>query len=492
MSFPEKILLLEDTDTDAELITYRLKKAGVKEVKWVSSIDEFQNELSKGYDLIVSDYHLKGFDGTMALKIARSVDEHIAFVICSGIIGEERSADIIKLGADDFVSKDNLNDRLLVSIERAYNSSQLKRSEESVRKSLDLSIQRLNTIVSNIREAIALLNVDTDGQIFITKVNPGFIELAAQFGERAMSHQAGDEPEFLDFMTQAFALEDSILNNWVTLITQAASTGKHQSSREDLLLDDGRRYVLDFNATLVDRNEQGLKQCLVTIQDVTQQVKTEEYILSSIIQAQENERQRLAHELHDGVGQYLSASVLGLNALAEDASELTATSRDRLKKAIDLINRAIHETRTISHKLVPKTIEDFGLEAALGSMIDNINSLGQIQIDFSSTLGDKRLTREIEINLYRISQEAISNIIKHSEAGSATVQLLAYPDAIILTIEDNGKGFDTATAHTQPGIGLDGMRNRVKSMGGDFDISSAPGRGTHLLINLPLTKSSFA
>lgn len=492
MAFPNRILLLEDTPSDAELIAYRLQKGGAKDVCWVDDLQDFETRLKEDFDVIVSDYKLRGFGGTDALRIAKLSRPYQAFIICSGYVGDEEAADLITGGADDFVSKDNIYDRLNITVERAYENAIIKEKEHEGRKSLALSTQQLTSIVNNIQESILLLEYhpEKETEIMLARINPSFIELLAQFNNKATLLPETPKIPLFSFLRRSLLLPPDRLELWTHNVNRVLNSRLSRQLKENILLDDGRRYVLEIDMTpLVLDSEDSTTQCLVIIKDVTQQVLTEEYILSSIIQAQEKERMRMAHELHDGIGQYLSAAVLNLNAVIDDEKDITEKGRSRLMEALKRINTAISEARNIAHNLVPKAIEDFGLEPAMGSMLDSILGLGKLEINFNSNLGEHRLDQEIEINLFRVCQESISNILKHSEAKRVNVQLLSYPDAIIMTIEDDGVGFDSSKAIDQrsgSGIGLSGMSNRIKSMGGEIEISSAPGKGTNIMINLPV------
>jgi len=268
---------------------------------------------------------------------------------------------------------------------------------------------------------------------------------------------------------------------------QTVSKGTNHILKENIILEDGRRYILEINISPIISEGLTIKRCLGIIRDITRKVQTEEFILSSFIQAQEKERMRMANELHDSVGQCLSAAVLNLNVLKSREPELSEKGFEKIDAILSQVNTAIQETRNIAHNLIPKAIEDFGLEAAIGSMLDTIAGLDKIKVNFNSNLENQRFDSEIEINLFRVCQESMNNVLKHSQAERVDVQLVKYADALIMTIEDDGIGFNRQEQRPdKTGIGLNGMINRVRSMGGEIEISSVPGKGTQLLIELPL------
>ena len=123
-------------------------------------------------------------------------------------------------------------------------------------------------------------------------------------------------------------------------------------------------------------------------------------------------------------------------------------------------------------------------------MLDAITMISDLQLGFNSNLNGKRLVTEIEINLFRICQEALNNIIRHSQASEASIQIMLYDEVLILTIDDNGKGFDSKEINPEAGIGVGGMLSRTRAIGGEFEISSHIGRGTHILVEIPLNPKS--
>lgn len=223
---------------------------------------------------------------------------------------------------------------------------------------------------------------------------------------------------------------------------------------------------------------------LVIANDVTEQKKAEERAISAIVEGEERERHRIAKELHDGLGQYLSAANMNLETVYEDAKGMPKKLDDTFKNGLELLNYAISETRNISQNLLPKAIQDYGLKLALESLINQVKNNSKVKFYLFQKIDDSRIPNNIQINLYRIAQEGINNALKHADAKNISVQLIHAKNEILLTIEDDGVGFvvEEKMGH---GIGLQSMKTRVGAMAANLDIVSTLGRGSIISVVVP-------
>lgn len=219
--------------------------------------------------------------------------------------------------------------------------------------------------------------------------------------------------------------------------------------------------------------------------DMTANKLNNERMMQSVVKGVDNERQRIASELHDSLGQLLSAASINLESMKKDAQNFSPPTLNKYNTTLSLINNAIIETREISHDLMPKSLSDFGLITSLEAMIEKVEQAAPFEIQFSHFRVPENLNKELEINLYRITQEAMNNIIKHSNATLVTIQLIKHRDRLIYSIEDNGNGFDTAQNKVE-GHGLNNIKNRVLSLGGDLNIYSSKKGGTTISVEVPL------
>lgn len=221
--------------------------------------------------------------------------------------------------------------------------------------------------------------------------------------------------------------------------------------------------------------------------DISQQKISEEKIYTSIIEGEDRERQRIASELHDGLGQQLTAALLNLHNMQEAVAKLESDKQMHFQLGLNFLNKAIEESRNIAHNLMPMSVEDFGLIYSLESLFSSIRKTTKLEISLYESVGPSRLSRQIETNLFRITQEALNNVIKHARAKQVSVQLIKHPRSLIYSFEDDGTGFDVTTKpEMQTGMGLNNIYNRVKSMSGELNIDSKPGYGTIITIELQL------
>jgi signal transduction histidine kinase len=210
-----------------------------------------------------------------------------------------------------------------------------------------------------------------------------------------------------------------------------------------------------------------------------------------LIKAQEAERARLSRELHDELGQALTAVSLNLaEVIRLLPPEAAPRICEKLAEARILTDQALAQVRRLALDLRPGILDDLGLMATLRWYLNRWSRTFETEVEFRATDLEERLPPDIETALYRIVQEATTNVAKHAQASRVRVYLERKPSAIVATIEDDGCGFaaEGLSTHETPGngAGLLGMRERVGPLGGKFDLWSSPGKGTRLLVKIPL------
>ncbi len=205
--------------------------------------------------------------------------------------------------------------------------------------------------------------------------------------------------------------------------------------------------------------------------------------LRRVVEAQELERTRLARELHDETGQALTSMLLGLKSL-EDRID-TDEGRVAAAELRELVATTLREVRRLAVELRPSALDDFGLVPALERLRDTVAEQSGMVIDVQSQLDAERLPPELETALYRIAQEALTNVVNHAVAGRVSIVLSRRERAVELVVSDDGQGFETARARDE-GLGLIGMRERVALLGGHLTVDSTQGAGTMLTAKLPI------
>jgi len=202
-----------------------------------------------------------------------------------------------------------------------------------------------------------------------------------------------------------------------------------------------------------------------------------------VVEAQELERARLARELHDETGQALTSILLGLKPL-EQAAE-TDETLGAVASVRELVVSTLQDVRRLAVELRPSALDDFGLVSAVERLAQTFREQTGMHVDLETQLGDERLPGEVETALYRIVQEALTNIVKHAEASRVSILLTRKDGSAVAVVEDDGLGFDPGAARDE-GLGLVGMRERVGLVGGRLRIESSTGAGATLVAEVPL------
>ena len=244
--------------------------------------------------------------------------------------------------------------------------------------------------------------------------------------------------------------------------------------------------VTSFRVTFLNRPAR-----VVTISDVTDRLRAEDTIrtlLHTVTRAQEEERVRIARELHDDTAQSLSLLLLGLRKVAE--AETLDAARSCARELRVHIARAIGGVRRIARGLRPADLDRLGLGEALRRLAVELCDSHDVEVDVQLSGLDAPLPPSIEIALYRIAQEALSNAWKHASATTISVVAQRNDSSVRLIVEDDGLGFSVESPPRNQRLGLQGIRERAMLLGGELAIESAPGKGTTLYVSVPLSEAN--
>ncbi|GAB4423813.1 MAG: hypothetical protein OHK0039_40610 [Bacteroidia bacterium] len=206
-------------------------------------------------------------------------------------------------------------------------------------------------------------------------------------------------------------------------------------------------------------------------------------LLHSNIRTQEQERERIAKDLHDEVGSKLNVVHLYLHQLARRLPD----TQETVAELLTVVNDAIGTTRRISHDLLPPTLENFGLHVAIEELIDRLQQTQTLHIAFD-TVGERpeKIDKLLEINLFRILSELLGNTLKYAQASEIGIHLRQSPDYLTLRYRDNGQGFDPSDPAHQKGLGMSNIQSRLQMIGGTLDLKSAPGQGARVQIDVKI------
>jgi two-component system, NarL family, sensor histidine kinase UhpB len=487
------ILYLEDAAHDVELVERMLRKSGfLFHLMQVDNQAEFETGLATFVpDVILSDHSLYQFNSLDAIRIFKSYQLDIPFILVTGTVSEEFAVNILKEGADDYILKSNLS-RLPNAITNALEKSKLEREKR-------LYIKEIMVNEALLKEAEHLAGF---GSWKVDLMNKNVLwseETYRIFGYNPHEVESG----WRTFLNHVHNDDRARMEIAIENLPQQAES----METECRIIDNKGELKHICLKIVVKRNADNVAVQLVGfIQDITGRKEAEQKLLKSFqavaqlegelaqqrlnqqklitevtIQAQEKERNELGNELHDNINQILSTVKMYLG-ICNDRIE---AREELLGKSYDYLNIAIEEIRKLSKTLVTPTLGDIGLAEALDELAYGINLQKTITVKMINKMSaGEKLGNNMELMLYRIVQEQLTNIQKHSKASEAVILLQKDNNIIILSVSDNGIGFDPAVK--AQGIGLKNISSRVQFYSGDMKIISAPGKGCRLEIQIPI------
>ena len=317
----------------------------------------------------------------------------------------------------------------------------------------------------------------------------GIIEFSDAF-YRMLDYEKGELDENLEPMIDLVNQTDvgNISKSDLIKIISRLEEGEQFSNSFRMKRKAGDWLWVLLKGKVVERNDKGIaKRFVGTLTDITGEKQKTKERLETILSTEDNERSRISREIHDGLQQTLTITALNLEFAKKEEDKLSERAKTKLNTAWEYLQKSIAESRSVAHSLMPKAIVDFGIVSACKSLIMQYdNSIEHIVFRFDENFGEERISdKNVEVTLYRILQESLNNVIKYAKATEVNVQLKSYDDVILLTIEDNGVGFDMETVRKKgTGFGLKSMQNRIDAISGHLEVDSAPGRGTVVIVEI--------
>ncbi|MDL1959364.1 MAG: PAS domain S-box protein [Deltaproteobacteria bacterium] len=471
---PLKVVIIDDEEPH-----FQLMKRGIHEVFPLATVDYFKagdaclerlDEIAP--DVIITDYLMPGMNGIEFLEALNQEKKGIIPVIMITGHGDESIAiQAMKLGAWDYLVKTpNFFTLLPRVIEKVVRQQKLKealrQAEERYRVSFDNFIDAINIFSKDRR---------------FLDVNKKLIQLSGYSKKELLSMKLEDlYPESVKPPTE----------ERIQKILQGEEVPVFETY---FLTKGGEKIPVEIGVSAL-KNLYGQEIVFQgSIRDIIERKRAQEQVHTlsrQLMKAQEAERQRLSHNLHDLVGQDLSALKIGLDTLFDDQPEALPAMRQRVAELSKMVKGTITTVRDLAYSLRPTSLNQLGLAKTILRYCEEFFCRTGVKIEFfPAGLDDLELDSDTEIILYRLIQEGLNNVKKHADATNATIRLVASFPNIILRIEDNGKGFDAqnrlASSINEKHMGLRSMEERVALLGGKMRIESRPMQGTKILIEVP-------
>ena len=458
-----KIKVLYVDDEPNNLISFKANYREFFEIYTAESAEEGRAILKENeIHILISDQRMPVQNGVQFLESIVKEKPNIIRIILTGYADLETVVEAINKGQIyKYIIKPFDFDDLKATIENAYD-------QYAFRKSGDEALVKFRQLFEKQNEAVFIM----DSAYHIQELN--------NFGLNLFKIQRQDLNRIYlaDFFNKPN--EWSQINNLL---------GQNQPIIDvPVQLLDSRKIVIETLLSIVPINENGsLIGYQGMIRDITRQKEMENLIIRAIIETQENERVRLTQNLHDSMGQKLVAVRMFFQTLSNATANLS--KNEAFIKSNDIINEIILELRNVCFNIMPKTLSELGLEAAINELIRQNSLKGVVEFDIQFKGSFLKQDGNFEIALFRIVQEFIANSVKHGKAKKIGLTFCCSEDKIEITLKDNGLGFDPAKIAGNSGMGLKNIKSRVQSYNGQIDISGKEGSGVEFLIKVPYLRS---
>ena len=435
-----KVLFLEDLNSDAELVSYHIGEIPFKhEIHHVKNKLEFMEALeSKSFNLVISDYNLPQYTGKEALIHIKSISPYIPFIICTGRINEETAVECIKLGADDYVLKDDLD----------VLTEELRSREENLRAITENSP---SVIYSLNKEGKVLYSSRPEDESILKSGDSIFNFASSNFQEIFRENLNKCWLNASNVTFELCASEDE-KTNWYSCNMGPVIFNNEVTQLVFIPHDISKLKTAERNLKNLNKRMNLLNNHIETVRD--------------------EEKKKIAMEIHDQLGQELIGNKLGLFWLKRNISESDPEIHSKIDDLVDLSSQIIQTVRRIAHELRPVVLDDVGLIAALEWHVSNFNNSSEILCSLKTEVDNEDFNKDLATTIYRIVQESLTNINKHSEAQKAEIKLQVLNGTISLEISDDGIGIEVDKALNSSSMGIFGMQERIKPFNGKFQLKN--------------------
>ena len=525
MNQPVKILLVDDEVTGRQVLSLALQERGFH----TSQADDGQIALealeSGTFDVVISDVLMPRMDGYRLCYEMRKSErwKSLPFIIYTGTYTAPEDEKLgMEFGANKYLRKTGSVDEVVQAVQEVLSSNGKNPPPEQLGE-LDVMKVYSERLVKKLEEKNIELG---NAHARLLHSNRELTKLAEELkdSETRLKAIIDNEPECIKLTSPDGILLD--MNPAGLLMVEAESLEQIAGHKiVDLVEVHDRKRYADFHQSIC-RGESGILEFrliglrgtlrwmethavplrnnageVISVLSVTRDISEKRHsdqkfkeLAQRIIETQELERKRIARELHDSVGQMLSSVKFRIQSAGEKIQSQKSKIWKDLSGAWTLLEQSIHEIRRIAHNLRPSILDDLGLISAVRSMCEEFGERTSITVNLRSSRFPNRLPPEVELSVFRIIQEVLNNVEQHSKATKLALQIQQKNSHLLVRIKDNGKGFDPLGVQKQRsrarGYGLDGIRERVATIGGQVQLQTELNKGVEIQIKIPLEKQA--
>jgi signal transduction histidine kinase/ActR/RegA family two-component response regulator len=470
-----KILIVDDNPDNLVSIEAALDTLNEDIVAARSGTDALRYLLENDFAAILLDVKMPDMDGfeTAELIRSRKRSQHTPILFLTAYRSEEQLFRGYDLGAVDFLFKpivpEILRSKVAVFVELSRSAQRQRKQAEILAK----AEQKFRSLLEAAPDAMLIASAD---------------------GEILLANSRADD-------LFGYSRQELLGKNVRLLVPEWSPAGFGKVGELTSVCKDGRTFPSEITSSPL-QTEEGL---LVTsaVRDVTERKHAEQriaeqtqqlhdanrelrHLSSRIVAIRDEERRRLGRELHDSQGQYLAAIKMNLEMIETTDSSLSTVQKAALTEAISLLERSMKEIRVISHLLHPPLLDEIGLQAVVPWYLNSFSERSGIQVDLEMPSEITKMPDQVELAVFRVLQECLTNVHRHSGSKAAKVKLVPSETSITLEVSDQGRGLDSPNGSDHvAGVGITGMRERVHELGGRFEINSTAA-GTTVTAVVPI------
>jgi PAS domain S-box-containing protein len=453
------IVLIEDNEGLNKLICYKLRQEGYKATGYTMAAQIVEHYKEVKPDLLLIDYTLPDMNGKELVEVLKEMNYNVPFIIITGHSDIQLAISLMKMGAMDFIVKDdNFHDVLLAIVNKAIDQIKTKRRAEEARAQIVKNEALYRNTVDQIPDPIFYYHHD---KVF-------FVNEAFRKKLKYSLNELNDYAFRKIVIDKYFRDAESEFNK---------PNGENTYPVFEIQLESKDGEALYFLVKTIKTRFRNTLAIMVVLSDITEKKAFEDRLMKSIIDTEEKERMRFARDLHDELGPILSGIKM-YSGLLKQKHDYKAD--ETLNKIIELVDSAVQTSRNLSSNVIPGVLIDFGLNKAVRNFLEQFSGENAPEFGFESNL-ESRFEQNTEISIYRIIKELVNNSLKHANASDIDIQIFETKGKkITLFYEDDGVGFDmekVKAGEIEAGIGLRNIKNRLDMINADYTFETSPGEG---------------